>query len=97
MPWTTSAHKLRINEKSVSLFSLTKGHDIMAKNKQTLPSDVKQGACGLCLGASNKKRVWAVDCPAITGYVCDDHMELLVKKQNGNKNEPEATLLERAS
>jgi hypothetical protein len=47
-----------------------------------MPEDVKQGQCCLCLD-SEPKRVWTVQCTAIAGDVCDNHMELLVKQQNG--------------
>jgi hypothetical protein len=71
----------------------------MAKQRpQNLPSDVKpKGPCGLCIGANNNQRVWAVQCTAFTGDVCDDHMELLVKQQNGRHDTPEAILFDKAS
>lgn len=59
----------------------------MAKN--WIPSNVKQGRCGLCLGSEPVKRVWTVQSKTFSGDVCDAHMELLVRQQNGAK-EPAA-------
>ena len=62
----------------------------MKKAISNLPGGVKQAACGLCLG-TDKKRVWAVQCTAFTGFVCDAHMELLVRQQNGQPAEDAPT------
>ena len=65
---------------------------------ENIPSGVKpRGPCGLCIGPDNNKRVWTIRCAAFIGDVCDGHLELLVKRQNGNEI-PEATLFtEKAS
>ena len=60
---------------------------------QNLPSNVKQGACGLCIDAA-RKRVWTVQCAAFTGDVCDQHMEILVRNGKPKEEAPEATLFD---
>ena len=58
----------------------------MKKQAAKMPLAVKHGPCCLCID-KEKKRVWTIESPAISGDVCDGHMEVLVQQTNGKKEE----------